>query len=308
MTYAPALSEQVILITGASGGIGAALAELLAAKVLGIRLVLAARSQEKLEQVAIRCRKAGAEVLVVPTDMEQIDQVKSLAKTALDQFGHVDALVNNAGYGQMGPVELIPTEAVQRQFQVNLIGPLTLTQALIPVMRDRGGGRIINVSSLGGRLAFPFGGLYSSSKFALEGISDALRMELEAFNIKVSVIEPGPVTTDFFDAADQMVEKAVANPQTTPYRAAFERLKGLKERTSSRAWTSERVAEVIVRSLTDVNPRARYIAATGGNFLIFMMTKVLPTGIVDTFWQRFYGIDKVAKDWQNRQQSVSEGS
>ena len=306
MTYAPALSEQVILITGASGGIGAALAELLAARVLGIRLVLAARSQEKLEQVATRCRKAGAEVLVVPTDMEQIDQVKSLAKTALDQFGHVDALVNNAGYGQMGPVELIPTEAVQRQFQVNLIGPLTLTQALIPVMRDRGGGRIINVSSLGGRLAFPFGGLYSSSKFALEGISDALRMELEAFNIKVSVIEPGPVSTDFFDAADQMVEKAVANPQTTPYRAAFERLKGLKERTSSRAWTSERVAEVIVRSLTDANPRARYIAATGGNFLIFMMTKVLPTGIVDAFWQRFYGIDKVAKDWQSRQQSADE--
>lgn len=301
MTYAPPLSEQVILITGASTGIGAALAQLLAARALGIRLVLAARSQDKLEQVATVCSKAGADVLVVPTDMAQVEQVKALASSALDRFGRVDSLVNNAGYGQMGPVELIPTEAVQRQFQVNLLGPLALTQALIPVMREQGGGRIINISSLGGRLAFPFGGLYSGSKFALEGLSDALRMELEPFNIQVSLIEPGPVSTDFFDVSGQLVEQAVSNPQTTPYRAAFEKLKDLEKRTSSRAWTSERVAKVILRSLTDRNPRPRYVAATSGDFLLFMMRKVLPTKAVDAFWQRFYGIDLVAKDWQSSQ-------
>ena len=296
----PSLSEQVVLITGASAGIGAALAKLLAERFMGIRLVLAARSVEKLETVATICRLAGAEVLAVPTDLEKIEQVEALAQAAIAQFGRVDALVNNAGYGQMGPVELIPSVAAQRQFQINLLGPLALIRALVPMMRDSGGGRIINISSLGGRLAFPFGGLYSASKFALEGLSDALRMELAPFNIKVSVIQPGPVSTDFFVVAAQAVDETVATPDNTPYRAAFEKLKGLEKQTSSRAWTSERVAEVIVRALTDQHPRPRYMAATGGNFLIFLMTKVLPTTVVDTFWQRFYGIHLVAKDWQQQ--------
>jgi len=296
----PSLSEQVVLITGASSGIGAALAKLLATRFMGIRLVIAARSVEKLETVATLCRKAGAEVLVVPTDLEKIEQVEALAQAAIAQFGRVDALVNNAGYGQMGPVELIPSVAAQRQFQINLLGPLALIRALVPMMRDSGGGRIINISSLGGRVAFPFGGLYSASKFALEGLSDALRMELAPFNIKVSIIEPGPVSTDFFVVAAQAIKETVATPENTPYRAAFEKLKGLEKETSKRAWTSEQVAEVITRSLTERHPRPRYIAATGGNFLLFLMNKALPPRVVDTFWQRFYGIDLVAKDWQQQ--------
>lgn len=294
------LSEQVVLITGASVGIGAALAEILAERFTGIRLILAARNGEKLEAVANHCRKAGAEVLVVPTDLEKIDSIEALAKEAIAHFDRVDTLINNAGYGQMGPVELIPYQATQRQFQINVLGPLALMRALIPIMRDRGGGRIINISSLGGRLAFPFGGLYSGSKFALEGLSDALRMELEPFNIKVSVIEPGPVSTNFFISVAQAVEETIAKPENTPYRAAFEKLKELEKHTSSRAWTSERVALVILQAMSDRNPRPRYIAATGGKFLLFMMTKVLPTRIVDKFWQRFYGINLVTKEWQNR--------
>ena len=105
------LSEQVILITGASTGIGAALAQILAEQFYGIRMVLAARDTEKLEKVASHCRQSGAEVLVVPTDLEKIDQIEALAQAAIAQFGRVDALVNNAGYGQMGPVELIPHQA-----------------------------------------------------------------------------------------------------------------------------------------------------------------------------------------------------
>ncbi|MBV8883230.1 MAG: SDR family oxidoreductase [Chroococcidiopsidaceae cyanobacterium CP_BM_RX_35] len=292
------LSEQVVLITGASTGIGAALAQLLAQRFAGIRLVLAARNVDKLETVATICQKAGAEVLALPTDLEKFEQVEALAHAAIAQFGRVDALVNNAGYGQMGPVELIPYQAVQRQFQINLLGPMALIRALVPTMREAGGGRIVNISSLGGRMAFPFGGLYSASKFALEALSDTLRMELAPFNIHVSVIEPGPVSTEFFDVAGQAVIETVATPETTPYRAAFEKLKGLEKQTSSRAWTAERVAEVIVRALSDRRPRPRYIAATGGRFLLFMMTKVLPTKVVDIFWQRFYGINLVAKDWQ----------
>lgn len=300
MTYAPALSEQVILITGASTGIGAGLAQYLASKYLGIQLVLAARSVDKLEQVATVCRKAGADVLVVPTDIAQVEQVQALARKAVEHFGRVDSLVNNAGYGQMGPIELIPPAAVQRQFQVNILGPLALIQALIPVMREQGGGRIVNISSLGGRMAFPFGGLYSGSKFALEGLSDALRMELAPFNIKVSVIEPGPVSTDFFAVAAQGVEQAVSNAQNSPYRAAFKKLEGLENQTSRGVWTCERVAAFIARVLASRHPRARYVAATGGDILIFLMTKVLPTKFADAFWKRYWGINLVAKDWQSR--------
>lgn len=295
------LAKQVIVITGASTGIGAALARLLATQYPGVRLVLAARSAEKLEAVATDCRDASAEVLTWPTDLAQIEQAQALAQAALDKFERVDALINNAGYGQMGPLELVPAAATRRQFEVNLLGPLALTQALIPSMREQGGGRIINISSLGGRLAFPFGGLYSGSKFALEGMSDALRMELEPFNIYVSVVEPGPVSTDFFDAVAVAVEQAVPDPEGTPYRAAFAKLKDLEAQTSSRAWSSERVAEVIIRALRDRRPQPRYLAATGGGILLFLMTKLMPTRWVDRFWQRFYGIDLVAKEWQSRQ-------
>ncbi len=300
MTQSPPLSEQVILITGASAGIGAALARRLAAEYLGIRLVIAARNQEKLKAVETECLKAGAEVLVVPTDMAQVEQVKALAREALDRFGRVDALVNNAGYGQMGPIELISPEDAQRQFAVNFQGPLVLCQALIPTMRDQGGGRIINISSLGGRLAFPAGGMYSSSKFALEALSDVMRMELGAFNIKVSVIEPGPVTTEFFSVAGDKVDLNVPESGRKLYRAAIQAIKEIEQQTAPLAWSSERVAGVIIRVLTARHPRPRYVAATGGNIMLFFMTKLMPRELLDVFWKRFYKIDQVEKEWKSR--------
>jgi NAD(P)-dependent dehydrogenase (short-subunit alcohol dehydrogenase family) len=300
MTQSPPLAEQVILITGASTGIGAALARRLAAESLGIRLVIAARNRDKLEAVATDCLKVGAEVLVVPTDIGQVEQVKALAQAALDRFGRVDALVNNAGYGQMGPIELISPEDAQRQFAVNFHGPLVLSQALIPTMRDQGGGRIINVSSLGGRVPFPAGGMYSASKFALEALSDVMRMELEAFNIKVIVIQPGPVTTDFFGIAGDKVDLNVPESGRTLYRPAIQAIKEIEQQTASLAWRSERVAGVIIRALTVRHPRPRYLAATGGKMMLFLMTKLLPTKLVDFFWKRFYRIDQVEKCWKSR--------
>jgi len=298
MSDAPQLNQSVVLITGASTGIGAALARQLAKRYAGIRLVLAARNREKLDVVAADCRQAGAEVLVVPTDLAHIDQAQALAQKALDHFGQIHVLINNAGYGQMGPLELMSPEECRRQFEVNVMGPLALTQSVIPGMRDRGGGRIINISSIGGRTAFPFGGLYSGSKFALEAISDALRMELEPFNIRVSVVEPGAVHNEFLDVVKHEIETAVPNPQNTPYSAAFVTFGELDKRTKATAWTSDQVAEVIIRVLNAKNPRPRYVAATAGRFLVFMLTKVLPTQAVDRFWQRFYGIDLVAKEWR----------
>ncbi|HEY9908912.1 MAG TPA: SDR family oxidoreductase [Thermosynechococcaceae cyanobacterium] len=291
--------EQVILITGASAGIGAALAQILAERYQGVQLVLAARNVEKLEAVAEGCRKAGAEVLTVATDISQAAQAQALAEKAIAHFGQVDVLVNNAGYGQMGATELVPVTACRRQFEVNVLGPLALTQAVIPGMRDRGGGRIINVSSIAGRTAFPFGGLYSASKFALEALSDALRMELEPFNIYVSVIEPGPVSTNFFEVVAEEVKRIVPNPETTPYRAAFAKLEKLEQQTSTNAWTSEQVAEVVLTALRSTRPRPRYLAMTGGGVFLTLLA-FLPRGLVDKFWQRFYGIDLIAADQRDR--------
>lgn len=292
------LNQQVVLITGASAGIGAALPVLLATQYPGIRLVLAARRADPLEKIADRCRQLGSTVYVLPTDMVQTDQVIALVEKTLQQFGRIDALVNNAGYGQMGPIELVPTEAVRQQFAVNLFGVITLVQKVIPVMRAQGGGHIVNVSSLGGRVAFPLGGLYSASKFALEGLSDALRMELEPFNIRVSVIEPGPVRTDFFETATQQMGQFITDPLQTPYRPALENLEPLNQQLIQQSWSAERAAQVVVDALAAEKPKPRYVAATGGNMMLWLMTKVLPTKVVDRFWQRFYGIDRIKQTWQ----------
>lgn len=299
MTQTPPLTQQVILITGASAGIGEALALILAAQFSGIRLILAARRREKLEQVASRCRQEGADVLVISTDLADLGQVKALAEAGIKHFGRVDALINNAGYGQVGPIELMPPEAAQKQFAVNFHAPLLLSQALIPVMRNQGVGRIINISSLGGKMAFPAGGLYSCSKFALEALSDVLRMELKGFNIQVSVVEPGPVITEFFEVAWQEVLKTIPNPEATLYQPAFDKIEAMDRQLQSLGWKPEKVAKIIVRSLTDKYPRPRYLAATGGRIFIPLMTKIMPTWFTDAFWKKFYGIDEVEKAWKN---------
>ena len=299
------VSEQVILITGASTGIGAALAKALATQYPSTKLVLAARNESLLEAVANDCRQQGAIVLVVPTDMADTSQVKALAQKALDNFGTVDILVNNAGYGQMGPIELIPTEAAQRQFTVNFQGALTLTQALIPTMRNQGSGRIVNVSSLGGRIPFPVGGMYSCSKFALEALSDVLRMELKAFGIKVIVIEPGPVVTDFFRVAWEEVQTTIPHYAETPYAPVFKNIEAIDRQLDLLGWSASKTANKMLKAIACSNPRPRYILATGGNMLVFLMTKVLPTSIRDAFWKRFYGVHKIKeRGTRNEEQGI----
>ena len=295
MNHTPHLSEQVILITGASAGIGTALALMLATRYPGIRLALTARREHKLEEIAASCRQVGAEVLVITTDMTNAEQVAALSRGVWDKWGRVDAVVNNAGYGQMGPIELMPITAAKEQFDVNFFAPLILTQSLIPLMRSQGGGRIVNISSLGGRMAFPAGGLYSSSKFALEALSDVLRMELKAFNIKVSVVIPGPVITEFFQVAWEKVQKTAPEHEKSIYQPAFAKIEAIDQQLQLLGWTPERVAQVIVKALNDPRPRPRYYAATGASIFVPMMTKIMPTWFTDAFWRRFYGIDQVEK-------------
>ena len=292
MTQLP-LAKQVVLITGASSGIGAALAEVLAQQNQGIKLVLASRNQSLLTAVADRCRQDGADVLVIPTDLSQTEQVNSLAHQAIEHFKRVDVLVNNAGYGQMGPVELIPPTAAERQMAVNFHAPLLLSQALIPHMRSQSSGKIINVSSLGGRIPFPTAGMYSCSKFALEALSDVMRMELKTFGIQVSVVEPGPVITDFFRVAWQEVIKTIPHYEQTPYAPVFENIKAVDKQLDSLGWSAEKTARAIAKIIARPKLKPRYVLATGGKTTIFFMNTVLPTWARDQFWKRFYGIHKM---------------
>ena len=284
---------QVVLITGASSGIGAALAEVLASQYPQIRLILASRNQSALKTVADRCRQHHAEVLVIPTDLSQLEQVQALAAKAIAHWGQVDILINNAGYGQMGPVELIPPAAAQRQFAVNFHAPLVLAQALIPAMRSHGAGKIINVSSLGGRIPFPTAAMYSCSKFALEALSDVLRMELKAFNIGVSVIEPGPVVTDFFRVAWEEVKQTIPNYAQTPYAPVFKNIQAIDQQLDLLGWSAEKTAKAIAKIIAKPRLKPRYVLATGGRTTIFFMNRILPTWARDQFWSRFYGIDQI---------------
>lgn len=303
MEQKSALAERVILITGASSGIGAALAEVIAKKYPGSRLALASRDRTRLDKIASKCREYRAEVLVIPTDLSQQEQVQSLARQAIAHYGQIDVLVNNAGYGQMGPIELIPPAAAKKQFAVNFHAPLMLSQAVIPVMRAQGSGKIINVSSLGGRVPFPTAGMYSCSKFALEALSDVLRMELKAFNIQVSVVEPGPVITDFFRAAGQKIQEDILDYEQTPYAPIFKNIAEIDKQLALLGWSAEKTAKKIAKIIAKPRPKPRYVLATGGNTMLFMMNKVFPTWARDEFWQRFYGIHKIERSIENKMPS-----
>jgi Short-chain dehydrogenases of various substrate specificities len=282
----PSLANQVVLITGASAGIGEAVA--LEAAKRGARLVLAARREGLLRNVKDLVESRGAEALVVPTDMADTAQVEALAQKALDHFGRVDILVNNAGYGQMGPVEEVDVAAMRRQFEVNVFGLHALTRALLPQMRERGSGRILNLSSVAGQMSMPFSGVYSATKFAVEALSDALRVEVAPFGIKVIVIEPGPVATEFGRVAEETFA-AVVNPNG-PYKAILDKAAELASSFHKMAWPVEKVVEPILRAMTDPHPSDRYTAFTGGKLALGLM-RLLPAALADQMWRRVYGLD-----------------
>lgn len=192
--------QPVILITGASAGIGAATARLFAQK--GYRVVLAARRMERLQALAQDIRAQGGEALPVAADMSRLEDVQALARAALEQYGQVDVLFNNAGFGRLDWLEnLDPLKDVQEQIQVNLTGLIWLAQALLPHMIARRSGHIINMASVAGLVATPTYTVYAATKFAVHGFSEALRREVGIHGIRVSGIYPGGVDTEFAEVA-----------------------------------------------------------------------------------------------------------
>jgi NAD(P)-dependent dehydrogenase (short-subunit alcohol dehydrogenase family) len=281
--------SEVVLVTGCSSGIGAATARVLAAA--GHTVYATARTPDTLtDLVAAGCRALALDVT---------DEASMVAAvTAVERaHGAVDVLVNNAGYGQYGPIEQVPLDQVRRQFETNVFGLVRLTQLVLPGMRAQRHGRIVNVSSMGGRTTLPGGGYYHASKYAVEAISDALRLEVRQFGIDVVLIEPGVVRTPWAGiamatAADTGSTDTDGAPAEDPYAAyksavdeSFERAySGPLARLSISA---DDVAAVIGKAVAARSPRARYLISPMAKSLV-LLDAVLPDRLHDAVLKQQY--------------------
>ncbi|MFC7545730.1 oxidoreductase [Plantactinospora sp. GCM10030261] len=251
---------KTVLITGTSSGIGRAAAARLARRP-DLTVYATARKTAAIEDLAA----TGAQML--PLDVTDEASMTAAVAEIERRHGQVDVLVNNAGYGEYGPIEEADIDRVRRQFETNVFGLARLTQLVLPGMRRAGRGRIVNISSMGGRLVFPGGGYYHASKYAVEAISDALRQEVRPFGIEVSIVEPGLIRTGFGAVAG---ESLGANP-SGPYRglvAAVDRAMTKSYANPALAATPDAVAKVIERAVTARRPHTRYIVTGAARALV----------------------------------------
>ncbi|OCJ13903.1 short-chain dehydrogenase/reductase [Rhizobium sp. AC44/96] len=243
--------KKTALVTGASSGMGKAIAKRLISD--GYRVYVAARRVEKMDDLA----RMGATPLRM--DIADEAEIKAAVETILAQAGGVDVLVNNAGFGLYGPVEEIGVDEARYQFEVNVFGPARLTQMLLPAMRKKGAGTIVNITSMGGKIYTLLGAWYHATKHALEGWSDSLRLELAPFGIRVVVVEPGLIETGFGDVvADGLLERSGEGPYA---KVAQTVAKATQEAYGHGRGTDPTViAGIVSTAVAARKPRTRYVA------------------------------------------------
>jgi NADP-dependent 3-hydroxy acid dehydrogenase YdfG len=246
------VTPKVVLITGCSTGIGAETAAHLAAN--GYTVYATARRVETLDRLVDK----GCHALAL--DVNDEESMRAAVAAVEDEHGAVGALINNAGYSQSGALETISLDDIRRQFETNVFGLIRMCQLVLPGMRRVGTGRIVNLGSMGGRLTFPGGGVYHATKYSVEALSDALRFEVQGFGVRVVLIEPGLIVTDFAKTAVASVDTL---PTTGPY-ARFNRAVAAGTDAAYRGPLAklgggpDAVAAVILRALRSRRPRARY--------------------------------------------------
>lgn len=278
------MEKKVILVTGASSGIGFNAALKLASH--GHTVYAAARRTELMEPL----KESGIRVLRMDVTDEQ-----SMAEgvgTLLKEQGRIDALVNNAGFGFFGAVESVPLEEARRQLEVNVFGLARLCQMVIPAMRAQHSGRIVNISSIAGRMVFLMGGWYHVSKYSVEALSDAMRMELRPFGIEVSMVEPGPIRTNWgIIAADHLRDST----RGTPYGETGSRwAQTMRWGYEGRMFEGpEVITKAIVRAIESRRPRARYLAGRFARLSVVAHT-LLPVRWWDAMMRRM-GEMKIGK-------------
>lgn len=275
--------SRTVLITGCSSGIGRLLSIRLHEK--GYRVYATARSLEKLDAL----REKGIKVLALDvTSTSSIDDALSIITRNGDA---VDWLINNAGYGAMGPLAEMPQDEIERQFATNLYGPLALTRALVPGMKQRGGGRIVNIGSVSGILVTPFSGAYCATKAALHAASDALRMELAPFNIDVMVIQPGAIESEFGNNAEASLSRTLG--ENSLYEPVKDGILTRARASQSNPTPTAKFVDEVLRLLEHPHPPA--MARIGNGSTAFpLLARWMPTRLLDSILRRKFGLNRMA--------------
>ncbi len=244
-----AVGPKTVLITGASAGIGKAAAEAFAAA--GWQVAATMRNPKAFTGFSDPERR----ITIFTLDVTDAASVVTAVNDVIAAFGHLDCLVNNAGYGLVGPFEAVDDAQIRRQFETNVFGLMAMTRAVLPHMRERRCGHIVNIASVGGRLTFPYYSVYHATKWAVEGFSELLTSELKEFDIHVKIIEPGPIKTEFYGRS----EDRPATARLGAYAATFERVHARMRKIGTRAVGPQIVAKAIVAAASDTSYKLRYM-------------------------------------------------
>ena len=274
------MEKKVILITGASSGIGFETAKVLAKQ--GHIVYGTSRNIDRVEKI----KDFGA--IGLSLDVTDDESSKKCLEEIIKREEKIDVLINNAGFGSYGPIEMVSLDKAREEFEVNVYGIIRMTKLVIPYMRNQRSGRIINISSAGGRVTTYLGGWYHASKYAVEVLSDSLRMELKNFGIKVSIIEPGGVKSNWgIITADNLIQSS----KNSPYEDISNKIAGLYKDLyggNSKLLTKpEVVAKKISKAVNKKHPKTRYLFGFGAKPMVFMHW-LLPNKWFDYIMRKMY--------------------
>lgn len=272
--------NKTIVITGASSGIGKATAKYFAEN--GWRVAATMRKPENEKEL-----NTLANVKLYALDVTDKKQVDSAIAQIKNDFGQIDVLLNNAGYGLIGPLELADEDQIHKQFETNVFGCLRTIKAVLPAMKERRKGLILNVTSIGGIITMPLGSLYHATKFAMEGLSQSLNYELNPFNIKVATIAPGGVSTDFSGRSLEMT--ASEGDAVEGYEPLIEAMNNFLNRGEERASTSEDIAKAIFEAANSENPKIRYVLGSDA-VQFYEMQRQMEIEEAQTATKQFFGL------------------
>ncbi|QHP57938.1 oxidoreductase [Pectobacterium carotovorum] len=279
------MKSKVILVTGASSGIGEATA--LRLKASGHTVYAAARRIERMQKLA------EADIRVLPLDVTDSVSVQTVVDTIIAECGRIDVVVNNAGYGSYGAVEEVSPEEGRAQFDVNVFGAVRLTQLVLPHMRAQRSGTVINITSMGGKIYTPLGAWYHGTKFALEAISDCLRLEVEPFGIDVVVIEPGGIKTEWANiAAAKLLDVSGHGAYAKQAEAMADSMVG--ESSRKRQSSPQVIADTIAQAVNARRPKTRYAVGFGAKPMI-CLRRLLSDRLFDRFMRMATGISRYSQ-------------
>jgi NAD(P)-dependent dehydrogenase (short-subunit alcohol dehydrogenase family) len=274
-------NQKVAIVTGSSSGIG--FETVLALARNGFHTYATMRDTKKGNKILEIAKKENLQVRVVELDVNNEDTIKKAIKVILDEKKRIDVLVNNAGYGLGGALEDLSINEIKTQYETNVFGLIRVTQAVLPTMREQKSGIIVNISSIGGKIALPFFSPYISTKFAVEGLSESIAYDLEPFGIKVVIIEPGAIKTNFDSG---MVIPAKSLDSNSPYFKNMQQVQNLMGSLLQNGSSPAEVAKVVLEAVTAQNPQLRYTAGDDAAFLA-QKRKELPDSEFKKFVSEF---------------------